>query len=589
MSIRASRTVGVLISAIGLGAALLYYRGTREPALVVDTPRATRGGQIVGTTRSNPQSFNRLVVRDQTSDTINLLTQGRLVRINRATFELEPWLAERWESTPDGLTHTLHLRQGVTWSDGAPFTSADVTFSLQAALDPRVSSVIAGNLVAGGQPIRADAPDEHTVVLRYAAPSGLGLRLLDGLPILPRHKLGAALDAGTLAEAWGPATPPSDIVGLGPFVLREFQPGQRIVLDRNPRYWRTAPDGQALPYLDRIVFEVVPEQNAEFLRLASGNADFTHTELRAEDYAPARRAEQEGRIKLVELGVGTDADAFWFCLKPEVKQKDPRFAFVQRREFRQAISHAVDREAFAQTVFLGEAVPIWGPVTPGNSPWFSPNVPRYPHDAAKARELLKNIGLEDRDGNGIVEDAAGTEARFTVLTQRGITFYERGTTVLRDYLQDVGIALDVVPLEVGALIKRLVACDYDAIYYRPVLTDLDPGGTLDFWLSSGTAHFWNIAQAAPATDWERQIDTLMQEQARTVDPERRKALFDDVQRVLGENVPVLYFVAPRLFYGHSARLAGVVPSVLRPQLLWTADTLSVTGASASGGSAGSEP
>ena len=86
-------------------------------------------------------------------------------------------------------------------------------------------------------------------------------------------------------------------------------------------------------------------------------------------------------------------------------------------------------------MFLGEAVPVWGPVTPGNKPWFSPNVPRYPHSTAKARELLKSIGLEDRNNNGIVEDEKGTEARFTVLTQRGLTYYERGTTVLRDARQ----------------------------------------------------------------------------------------------------------------------------------------------------------
>ena len=121
------------------------------------------------------------------------------------------------------------------------------------------------------------------------------------------------------------------------------------------------------------------------------------------------------------MASSTDADGLWFCLKPEARRKDPRWAFVQQPEFRQALSHAVDREAFAQTVFLGEAVPVWGPVTPGNREWFSPNVPRYPYDEAKAKALLKSIGLEDRNGNGVVEDAKGTEARFTFITQKGLT------------------------------------------------------------------------------------------------------------------------------------------------------------------------
>ena len=438
-----------------------------------------RGGQLVATVRAAPRSFNRLVARDQTADVISFLTQGRLVRINRSTFDLEPWLAERWESAPDGRTHTVHLRPGVTWSDGTPFTSADVLFSLDAIFDPKSNSVLATSLTVGGRPIRATAPDAQTVVFTFPGPSGSGLRLLDNLTVLPKHKLEAALKAGAFESAWASSTPPAEIVGTGPFVIREYQAGQRLVLDRNPRYWRKAPDGGALPYLDRIVLEIVPDQNAELLRLQSGDADLVHGELRPEDYVPVRRAEAEGKVRLLELGVSTDADALWFCLKPEAKRQDKRFAFVQRAEFRQAISHAVDREAFAETVFLGSAVPIWGPVTPGNRPWFWPDVPRYPPDVARSRELLKTIGLEDRNGNGIVEDAAGTEARFTVITQSGLGASERGTAVLRDDLSKVGVALDIAPLEFGAMIQRMLACDYDAIYMRPLATDLDPAGNLD--------------------------------------------------------------------------------------------------------------
>ena len=142
---------------------------------------------------------------DQPSDMFATLTQGSLVRMNRATFELEPWLAERWESSADGQTHTLHLRKGVTWSDGTPFTSADVLFTLQAIYDPKVESVVASSVMPGGQPIQATAPDASTVVLTYAAPSGAGIGLLDMFPILPRHKLEAALKAGTFAKAWNTA------------------------------------------------------------------------------------------------------------------------------------------------------------------------------------------------------------------------------------------------------------------------------------------------------------------------------------------------------------------------------------------------
>ena len=538
-------------------------------------PAAARGGQIVASIRGEPRTFNRYVAADQASEVLSLLLQARLVRINRSTFELEPWLAEKWESSPDGRTHTIHLRPGLTWSDGMPLTAEDVLFSMRAVYDPKVESVLADSLTAGGQPLRAAAPDPLTVVFTYPAPSGRGVRLLDGLPILPKHKLEAALAAGEFKSAYNTSTPPAEVVGAGPFVLREYQPGQRVVMDRNPRYWRKAADGTALPYLDRLVLQIVPEQNAELLRIQAGETDLTSTELRPEDYVPVRRAEEEGRLRLIELGVGPDADALWFCLKPDVKGKDPRFAFVSRPEFRRAISYAVDREAFAENVFLGAAVPIWGPITPGNTRWFWPDIPRYPHNDEAAKMLLRELGLEDRNGNGVVEDAKGTEARFTVITQRGIGWYERGTAFVRDELARVGIALEIAPLEQGAVIQRLQSCDYDAVYFRPVMTDLDPAGNLDFWLSSGGSHFWNMSQKTPATEWERRIDTLMIEQAAELDLARREMQFRAVQKILAENLPVLYFAAPRMYYAHSARLRGVVPSVLRPPVLWNADSLSV--------------
>jgi peptide/nickel transport system substrate-binding protein len=565
--------------------ALLWWRGCEPessslsggPSKSINEPRE-HGGQVVASLRAEPRTFNRLVASDQTTEALAMLMQGRLVRINRSTFELEPWLAERWESTADGRTHTVHLRQGATWSDGTPFTSADVLFSLRAAYDPNVKSPVASSITIDGRPINATAPDPSTVVLSFPSPSGPGIRLLDMLPIMPKHKLESALSSGTFAQAWGTTTAPGDIVGTGPFVLREYQPGQRLVFDRNQKYWRTAENGDALPYIDRLVLELVPDQNAELLRLQSGATDLTHSELRPDDYIPVRRAEQEGKLTMVELGVAPDADAFWFCLKPEKKARDPRFAFVSKREFRQAISHAVDREAFAQTVFLGEAVPIWGPITPGNRLWFSPNVPRYPFDVTRARQLLAGIGLEDRNGNGVVEDKAGTEARFTVITQQGIGYYDRGTTVLREQAAAVGVALDIVPLEFSAMVTRLLACDYDAIYMRPLTTDLDPAGNLDYWLSSGSAHLWNMHQDKPATDWERRIDLLMGEQSTTLELQRRREIFTEVQNILAENAPVLYFASPRLYYAHSRRMRGVVPSILRPPVLWNADSFSIAGA-----------
>ena len=576
MRFRIAGRVGISLTLISVLALIWLVRSGRGPGSSPGSAEPQRGGQLVVSVRSEPRSFNRIVTGTQSAELLALLMQSRLLRVNKATFELEPMLAEKWESSADGLIHTLHLRKGVSWSDGTPFTSADVVFTFTAAMDPKAGSVLTSVLTAGGKPITVAAPTPDTVTITFAGPSGLGLRMLDQVAILPKHRLESLYAKGAFAKAWSAATPPSELAGLGPFVLKEYTPGQRLVFDRNPRYWRKSPGGAALPYVDRVVLEIVPDQNAELLRLQSGATDMSQDALRPDDYVPVKRLEQQGTLKMEEVGVGTDADALWFCLKPEGRRKDPRWAFVQRREFRQALSHAVDREEFAQTVFLGEAVPIWGPVTPGNKEWFSPNVPRYPYSEATAKALLKSIGLEDRNGNGVVEDAKGTEARFTLITQKGLTWYERGTAVIRDAAAKVGVVFDVAPLEAGAMVQRLQACDYDAIYMRVLWTDVDPAGNLDYWLSSGEGHPWNIASKTPATEWEARIDQLMTQQTATVDLERRRALFAEVQKVMGENVPALYFAAPRLYAAHSTRVRGSVSSVTRPHLLWNVDMLSVS-------------
>jgi peptide/nickel transport system substrate-binding protein len=571
------RLLGIAVTAGLLVAGYSFWKSPATPGSLNSTAASApqrRGGQLVTSGRAGPRTFNRLVGQDQLSSVLSMLTMGRLVRVNYRTFDVEPWLAETWDRSPDALTYTFHLRPGLVWSDGVAFTASDVVFTLQAIFDPKTESFLADVLSVGGKPITAEAPDASTVVVHFPSPSGPGIRLLDSLWILPKHKLESALKQGTLASAWGTDTPPSELVAMGPFVVREYVPNQRIVLDRNPNYWRKADDGTALPYLDRIVYEIIPDQDAELVRLQSGELDLTQSELRPDDYVPAKRAEEQGKLKVVEVGLSPKAEGFWFNLKPEAWGKDARFAFVRRKEFRQAISYAVDREKFAENVYLGAAVPIWGPVTPSNTQWFWPDVPRYFHDVNKAKALLKSIGLEDRNGNGVVEDAQGHEARFTVLTQRGIGWYERGLAELRGQLAPAGIAIEAAPLENAALIQRMLKSDYEAMYQRFGTTDLDPASELDMWLSSGDGHFWHFGDSNPEP-WERDIDALMQENASTVDQMRRQQQFRQVQRVFAENLPVLSFAAPRMYYAYNVRVQGVMPSVLRPVALWNADMLSV--------------
>ena len=533
-----------------------------------------RGGDLLASVRTDPRSFNGHAARDSTTILVSNLTQARLVRINQVTQAVEPSLAESWTTDDEGRRVTMTLARDVLFSDGHPFTADDVLFAFEAAYDEKSVSSIRDSVQAGGKKLQVASTGPHTVVITFPAPFAPGIRILDYLPILPRHRLEGALKSGAFTKAWGLDTPPSEIVGLGPFVLSEYVPGQRVVFARNPHYFGKAPDGAALPYLDRLVVEIIPDQSAELLRLESGQLDMMTSEIAPEAYAPLKRAADQGRVKLLDLGVSRNADSLWFNLKPGALAGDARAAWLQRDELRQAISMAVDRKVFADTVFFGAGVPIYGAETPANKTWYWAGTPQPPHDPAGARQLLASIGLTPR-GDGVLKDARGQPARFTLLTQKGRPNLERGAAVIRDELKTIGVTVDVVTLDAGAVITAFLNAKYEAVYFSVIKSDLDPGTNRDFWFSSGSGHVWNFEEKTPATDWERRIDELMTRQIASPDQAERKRLYDEVQKIFSEHLPMVYFVAPRIYVAHAARVTNLTPAESRPQLLWRPDTVAV--------------
>jgi len=467
----------------------------------------------------------------------------------------------------------------VQFSDGTPFTADDVVFSFQVIYDEKTASPLADSMLIGGKPLAVKALDANTVVVTFPTSFGAGLRLLDMLPILPKHKLDGAFKSGALRKEWGPTVTPASMAGLGPFVLQEYKAGERLVFARNQRYWRKDAAGTQLPYLDRLTIEITPDQNTELLRVQSGQADLTQSEIRPDDYAVLRREEKAGKLRLVDAGLSFDADAFWFNLKAEAKAKDPRRAWLQSVEFRKAVSLSVDRKAFANAVFLGAAEPIWGPVSPSNATWYPPSssnaIDRHPCDPARAKAGLARLKLRDTNGDGMLEDAAGAAVRFALITQKGNTALEKGAAFIRDELKKVGMAVDVAPLEVGALVDRMTKGDYDALYFRFLTTDTDPALNLDLWLSSGSAHVWNMEQPKPATPWEAQLDALVLKMAAERTLALRQGLFYQAQKVFSDNLPVIYFAVPRLYVATSTRVVGAVAAPSRPPILWNADSIGV--------------
>ncbi len=573
------RTTAIAFFLVLLAAALvLLLRAPRpeapDAARVSESgapPAARHGGELVAAVRNDPPTFNRLAPsgNHNTAEAIAQLVFAKLARVNRITAELEPWLAERWDESADHLTYTLTLRDGLKWSDGAPFTSADVRFSFEAVYDARLNSPIKSSMLIAGKPIAVGAPDPKTVVLKFPAPFGPALRILDNLPIVPRHKLEAALRAGTMGDAWGVSTHPSDVVGMGPFRLVSYAPGERIVFERNPHYWR-----RGLPYLDRLTLSIVRDQNTEILRIENGQIDISSREIRPEDYAALRREADQGRVKLADAGVGLDPNMLWFNLSPGAYKGDARKTWLQSEDFRKAISHAIDRQGVLDQVYLGLGVPVFGPVTPGNKEWYVEDTPRYEFDRARARAILTGrLGFVDTNKDGMLEDRAGRPVRFSILTQQQDTIRMRTSSVIQAQLKQAGIAVDIVGMDVGSLVERFYAGNYDAIYFGVEATSTDPANNLDLWLSSGSFHVWNPGQATPGTDWEKRIDELMQQQIATTDQAERKRLYAEVQRIFGEHIPIVYLAAPRLIIAMSPKVVGAQPVPVKPSVLWAADGL----------------
>ena len=578
--------LALVVIALLAGLYLWMPRGTRAgtnaPSTAAnaadpDVPR--RGGHLIGVVRGEPRSFNRLVVPDIATRLVAQLTQSSLVRVNQVTQDVEPWLAERWETT-DGLHYVIHLRRGVTFSDGMPLTAADVVFTFQALYDPRVGSPIADAFRLNGKPLEVRAQDDHTLAVTFPSPYGPGLRMLDSPPIFPRHVLESALNGGTFRDAWSVAALPETMVGTGPFVFKAYVPGQRVELERNPRYWRRDDRGEALPYLDKLTIEITPSQSAEMLKFEAGQADVLASELRPEDIPAVRKLAEASRARLYDLGVSPDTDFLWFNLTPTGPTKVavdgvPARPWMGRREFRQALAHAVDRQQFVNTVLLGAGTPVQGFVTPANKQWFAPTTPTYEFNLARARALLVEVGLRDRNADGILEADDGTPARFTLFTQKGHAIRERAAEVLKADFKVVGVQVDVSALDRSALLERVMRGAYDAIYFGTSASDMDPAVALDFWLSSGAFHVWNPNQQTPATEWEKEIDSLMLRQVATTDPAERKRLFDHVQRIFMNELPTLSFAAPNMIIATSPRVVHAQPALLKPQILWSADTLAV--------------
>ncbi len=468
----------------------------------------------------------------------------------------------------------MTLREGLLFSDGHPVDADDVIFSFEVFQDPEVASPQRELLVADGQPIGVRRLDERRLEFRLSTPYAAGERLFDSVAILPRHLLEESYRQGAIDRAWGLDVAPEAIAGLGPFRLKSYVAAERLVLERNPHYWKRDEAGRSLPYLDEIVFLFVPSEDAQVLRFLGGETDVIDS-LSAANFALIEA--QRPAYRLEDLGPGLTFQLLFFNLNRLPAGALPAIAARQQwfrmERFRQAVSAAIDREAIVSLVYQGRATPLWSHVSAGLKLWLNERLPRPPRSVERARQLLAAAGF-GWDAEGRLLGPERRRVEFSLTTNASNSERMQILTILQDDLRQLGMAVQVVPLEFRALLDRIFrSFEYEACVLGLGGGDADPNPSMTVLMSSGGSHLWQVEPRTPLTAWQEEIDRLMERQSRTLDPAERKALYDRVQELVAENLPFIPLVSPNVLVGARPGLGNFRPAVLDHHTLWNADEL----------------
>jgi peptide/nickel transport system substrate-binding protein len=507
------------------------------------------GGELRISIHSEPHSLHPALVDDDSGETFLYLTGGVLVRVNRVTQELEPELAVSWTTEEAGRAIVFHLRQGVCFSDGTPFSAEDVAYTMEVLTQPDLHSPTGDTFRVGSRPVRASVIDKHTVKILFPEPVADAARLFDQVAILSRQ------------------SPLKENAVLGPFRLVEHKPGAFIRLERNPNYWKTE-GGRRLPYLDAVSLEIQQNREIELLRFERGELDL----LSGIDPEQFDRVAANPKLWSRDVGPSLEGEVLWFNMNPAAPLPDFEKRWFSSRNFRLAISHAIRRDDLSRIVYRGHAQAGIGPFSPANRFWFNTKLTAHQFDLHLAQELLAAAGF--RKEGATLKDSGGHAVEFSILSNSGNRSRERAAAMIQEDLAALGMRINIVTQDFPALIQRITQnFQYESCLLGLINVDLDPDSQMNVWLSSAADHPWNPNQPIPATPWEAEIDKLMQAQATSLDRGKRKAYFDQVQKIVWDQAPMLYLVNTDALVAASPRLRNLSPSVLRPQLLWNIDKL----------------
>ena len=483
-----------------LQAGLLVLSLSVAPAVLAQEAKPVAGGTLNVVATGAPASLvNLLDSNRQTANIAGKVVEG-LIRYD-GEFKPEPLLATSWEISPDSLTYTFKLREGVKWHDGQDFTSKDVKFSLETLkkFGPRARITL-------GPISSIDTPDAHSVVLHLDRPAPYLLRALTSTesPIVPAHAYPNPDDPLSSPNNNAP-------IGTGPFKLVEWIQGSHVTLAKNPDYWR-----KGYPLLDQIVIRFLGDSAATSAALETGEAD-VNIAVSLPD-AP--------RLSKVE-GINILAQRDVYLNNTSVLEFSLTNPNLNKIEVRHAIAHALDKDFIREWVYYNYSEPVDSIIPAALGDYYQSGNFDYPFDIAKANELLDQAGLP------VGADGTRFSLRLTFIP--GAAF-KQTAEYIRSALGKVGIKVEIVEGDLAAFMKRVYTDREFDINLNGLSLLFDPtAGVQRIYWSDGIAHPLPYVNASHYNN--PKVDDLFRAAAVATDETKRGELFHEIQAIVGADLP----------------------------------------------------
>jgi peptide/nickel transport system substrate-binding protein len=516
------------LTLLGLGPLTACARSETSAEPVAGEGGPAYGDTLVEASIGDISGLIPNITSDQSSHDIGGLIYSNLVRTDK-NLRLEGELADGWEISKDQLTITFRLRKGVKWQDGQELTAKDVDFTYRYMIDPKTPTAYAESF----RQIRyAEIVDPYTFRVTYEKPYAPAL-LSWGIWILPSHILEPTWRAGVDLRTTQQNRHP---IGSGPYVFQEWQAGEKIVLESYHNYW------EGRPYINRVVYRIIPDQSTIFLELKAKNIDMaglTPIQYRRQtDYPAFRKAFTKYRYL---------ANAFTYL---GFNLLDSRF---QDKRIRQAMAYAIDKQEIIDGVLLGLGQAAQGPYKPGTW-WYKSEVKTYPFNPERAKTLLAELGWREKNGDGVLMKE-GKPFSFTIMTNQGNSVRQQTAEIIQRRLRAVGIDVKIQIVDWAAFINTFIRKrQFEAIILGWGL-GLDPD-QYDIWASTQTGpdQLNHISYKYP------KVDELLEAGRRTFDEVKRKEIYWEFQDIMAEELPVVFLYVPDALPVVSSRVRGIEPA-----------------------------